>query len=67
MEMGTKKGKNVENSMMCAKEAIAVAEMLLCGQVETRVNKHTETPTGRNNGVSCELPAVKRWPLEAQF
>ena len=53
--------------MMCAKEAIAVAEMLLCGQIETRVNKHTETPTGQNNGGSGELPAVKRWLLEVQL
>ena len=54
--------------MMCAKEAIAVAEMLLCGQVQTlRVNKHVETPTGQKNGGSGELPAEKRWLLEGQL
>ena len=52
--------------MMCAKEAIAVKEML-CGQFETRVNKHVETSNGRNNGGSGELPAAKRWLLEAQL
>ena len=75
MEMGTKKGKNVEQvkkseiSMMCAKEAMhcCVEEMLLCTQVETRVNKHAETPTGPMNGGSGELPAVKRWLFETQL
>ena len=55
--------------MMCAKEAIhcCVAEMLLCGQVETRVHKQAEIPTGQNNGGSGELPAVKSWLLESHL
>lgn len=51
---------------MYAKEAITVKEML-CGQIETRVNKQVETSTGRNNGGSGELPAAKRCLLEAQL